>query len=113
MPTALFPRPSITNPVDDSTADIKFAYTSSPFSFTVSRRSTGEVLFDSSAGALVFEPQYLRLKTKLPSQANLYGLGEHSDSFRLDPTNTTRTFWNRDAYGYVVDCGLRPFSQDR
>lgn len=98
VPDEIFKRPSGAA-VDDKTADIKFNYKSSPFSFTINRAKTGEVLFDSSAGALVFEPQYLRLKTKLPSQANIYGLGEHTDSFRLNPTNATRTFWNRDAYG--------------
>lgn len=102
VPDEVFPRPIIRSPVDDRSADIKFSYTSSPFSFSISRRTTGEVLFDSSAGALVFEPQYLRLKTKLPSQANIYGLGEHSNSFRLNPLNTTRTFWNRDQYGYIT-----------
>ncbi|KAG9036520.1 hypothetical protein FRB95_008575 [Tulasnella sp. JGI-2019a] len=99
VPTSVFTRPTISSSITGNNADIKFTYTSSPFTFKISRSSTGEVLFDSSAGALVFEPQYLRLKTKLPSQANIYGLGEHSDPFRLDPTNTTRTFWNRDAYG--------------
>ncbi|KAG8875707.1 hypothetical protein FRB97_004788 [Tulasnella sp. 331] len=99
VPTSVFTRPAISPFVTGATADIKFTYTSAPFTFKISRSTTSEVLFDSSAGALVFEPQYLRLKTKLPSQANIYGLGEHSDPFRLDPTNTTRTFWNRDQYG--------------
>ena len=104
IPESVFPRPT-GKAADSKNADIKFSYTSSPFSFTIYRGKTKEVLFDSSAGALVFEPQYLRLKTKLPSNANIYGLGEHTDTFRLDPTNTTRTFWNRDAYG-LVSCFL-------
>lgn len=97
VPDSIFPRP--TSKTDWQHADIRFRYTPSPFSFAIYRPSTNETLFDSSAGSLVFEPQYLRLKTKLPSNANVYGLGEHTNSFRLDPTNTTRTFWNRDAYG--------------
>lgn len=105
VPDSIFKRPSGSG-VDDKKADIKFNYKSSPFSFTITRAKTGEVLFDSSAGALVFEPQYLRLKTKLPSQANIYGLGEHTDSFRLNPTNTTRTLWNRDAYGVAQGSNL-------
>lgn len=80
-------------------SEIQFDYTSSPFAFKISRRSTGEALFDSSAAALVFEPQYLRLTTRLPRRANIYGLGEHSESFRLNPANTTRTLWNRDTVG--------------
>ncbi|KAG8955586.1 hypothetical protein FRC04_007577 [Tulasnella sp. 424] len=105
VPDEIFKRPSGAA-VDDKTADIKFNYKSSPFSFTITRVKTGEVLFDSSAGALVFEPQYLRLKTKLPNQANIYGLGEHTDSFRLNPTNTTRTLWNRDAPGVAQGSNL-------
>jgi alpha-glucosidase len=45
------------------------------------------------------EPQYLRIKTALPRGANVYGLGEHSEPFRLDVGNTTRTMWARDAFG--------------
>jgi alpha-glucosidase len=82
------------------TAQIQFAHTDAPFSFNISRARTGEVLFATSARhPLVFEPQYLRLKTELPPAANLYGLGEHTEPFRLGAENTTRTLWARDAYG--------------
>jgi alpha-glucosidase len=47
----------------------------------------------------VFQNQYLNLRTSLPQDPNLYGLGEHSDPLRLPTTSYTRTFWNRDAYG--------------
>jgi alpha-glucosidase len=47
----------------------------------------------------VFESQYLRLRTKLPEDPYVYGLGEHSDSFRLNTTDYIRTLWSRDAYG--------------
>jgi alpha-glucosidase len=80
-------------------AQIKFTYTSTPFSFNISRSCTGEVLFTTAPHALIFEPQYLRLKTTLPPAANIYGLGEHSEPFRFNATNTTRTLWSRDAYG--------------
>ncbi|KAG8913947.1 hypothetical protein FRC02_005229, partial [Tulasnella sp. 418] len=105
VPEEAFERPSPSK-IDSKKADIKFKYTKSPFSFTIYRSSTGEVLFDSSAAPLVYEPQYLRLKTKLPSQANIYGLGEHSNNFRLDPTNTIRTLWNRDAPGVPTGTNL-------
>ncbi|TKA79243.1 hypothetical protein B0A55_06265 [Friedmanniomyces simplex] len=36
---------------------------------------------------LVFESQYLRLRTKLPENPSLYGLGEHNDPFMLNSTN--------------------------
>jgi alpha-glucosidase len=58
------------------------------------------VLFTTSGHALIFEPQYLRLKTTLPPAANIYGLGEHTEPFRLDVVgNTTLTMWARDAFG--------------
>ncbi|KAJ1303229.1 hypothetical protein OPQ81_011427 [Rhizoctonia solani] len=76
-----------------------------PFSFSVSRKNTGEVLFDTKGSTLVFEEQYLRLKTTLPKDANIYGLGEHTNTFRLDPANTTRTLWNRDS-GVIVGTNL-------
>jgi alpha-glucosidase len=75
---------------------LKFDYVKEPFSFTVSRGD--KVLFDTSASGLVFQSQYLRLRTWLPDKSNLYGLGEHTDSLRLETANYTRTFWNRDAH---------------
>lgn len=68
---------------------LNFNYTTEPFAFTVSR-STGEVLFDTTGMPLIFESQYLYLRTALPEDPNLYGLGEHSDPFRLNTTNYTR-----------------------
>lgn len=96
VPESVFPRPPSQ---DVSNATLSFKYTESPFTFTVSRSDTGDVLFDSSAASLVFETQYLRLRTKLPDNPNLYGLGEHSDPFRLNTTDYIRTLWSQDAYG--------------
>lgn len=96
VPESVFPRP-VSQGVSNST--LSFQYTESPFSFNVSRSDTGEVLFDSSAASLVFETQYLRLRTKLPDNPNLYGLGEHTDPFRLNTTDYIRTLWSQDAYG--------------
>ena len=99
VPESVFPRPAADPNVLPDAAQIQFTYTSAPFSFNISRSRTGEVLFTTVRHPLIFEPQYLRLKTELPPAANIYGLGEHSDPFRLDATNTTRTLWSRDAYG--------------
>jgi alpha-glucosidase len=83
---------------------LKFDYVKEPFSFTVSRGN--EMLFDTSASNLVFQSQYLKLRTWLPDKPNLYGLGEHTDSLRLETTNYTRTFWNRDAYTVPTQSNL-------
>ena len=65
-----------------------------------------EVLFDTSAAALVFESQYVRLRTSLPDDPYLYGLGEHSDPFRLNTTDYIRTLWNQDSYAIPEGANL-------
>ena len=99
MPENIFERPNTTDSVPGSDAQLEFAWEEDPFTFIVTRRSSGEVLFDSSAAPLIFTQEYIRLRTSLPDQPNIYGLGEHSDSLRLNTTNYTRTLWSRDAYG--------------
>ena len=105
VPESLVPRPTSTG-VKPSSAEIQFEYETSPFSFTILRTSTKEVLFSTTEHPIIFEPQYLRLKTVLPKNANIYGLGEHTDPFRLPTYNTTRTMWSRDAYGIPQETNL-------
>ncbi|KAI2632940.1 glycoside hydrolase family 31 protein [Xylaria nigripes] len=93
---SVLPRPS-GHGVRASDAGIKFALTEEPFSFSISRTNSGEVLFDTSGIKMVFESQYVRLRTRLPKNPNLYGIGEHSDSFRLSTDNYTRTLWNTES----------------
>jgi alpha-glucosidase len=81
----------------------------------VSRRSTGDVLFESSP-TLVFKDRYLELTTSLPAdRASLYGLGEHTKrSFRLQRGDTF-TLWNSDIAAGNVDLNLygsHPFYLD-
>ena len=78
---------------------LEFSITADPFSFAIARRDSGTTLFNTSGSSLIFESQYLRLRTQLPVDPYLYGLGEHSDPFRLPTTNYSRTLWNRDAGG--------------
>ncbi|KAH9816984.1 glycoside hydrolase family 31 protein [Teratosphaeria destructans] len=98
VPSQVFTRPAAEPNANANSSDLVFSYEESPFSFCVTRRSSGEVLFDTSAASIVFESQYLRLRTSLPSNPSLYGLGEDTDPFQLNTTNYTRTIWNRDAY---------------
>ena len=97
VPESVLPRPGADGRATTDTAQILFNYTSSPFSFTIIRSQTQEVLFDTTSRPLIFEPQYLRVKTRLPEDANVYGLGEHTEPFRLPVFNTTRTLWSRDS----------------
>ncbi|KAF9888046.1 hypothetical protein FE257_009310 [Aspergillus nanangensis] len=99
VPDSLFPRPGFGESCSPKDSKLKFDFQADPFSFTVSRTDTGEVLFDTSGTKLVFESQYVYLKTHLPPSPHLYGLGEHSDPFMLNSTNYTRTIYTRDAYG--------------
>jgi alpha-glucosidase len=92
----VLPRPKSHNASADGAA-LKFSFTENPFTFNVTRASTGEVLFDTSDSPLIFESQYLQLRTNLPQNPNIYGLGEHSDDFRLPTDNYTRTLWNSEA----------------
>ncbi|EME86507.1 glycoside hydrolase family 31 protein [Pseudocercospora fijiensis CIRAD86] len=98
VPDFVFPRPTSSG-VQSSSSELIFDYVEDPFSFSVKRRSNGDVIFDSAAASLIFEDQYIRLRTSLPDNPNLYGTGEHTDPFRLNTTDYVRTVWNRDAYG--------------
>lgn len=97
MPTSVLPRPESAN-IDPKKSDLKISIENNPFSFTVTRMSTGEVLFDTTGHPLIFESQYLGLRTSLPDLPKLYGLGETTDPFPLPTENYTRTLWSRDAY---------------
>ncbi|KAF2264685.1 hypothetical protein CC78DRAFT_463134 [Lojkania enalia] len=76
---------------------LDFNFVEKPFSFSVKRKENGEVLFDTSADQLIFETQYVHLRTRLPDHPNLYGLGEHSDPFRLVTQNYQRVLWNAES----------------
>ncbi|VAI92050.1 unnamed protein product [Triticum turgidum subsp. durum] len=96
-------------------SDLVLTVHASPFRFTVSRRSTGDVLFDTAPG-LVFRDKYLEVTSALPAgRASLYGLGEQTKrSFRLRH-NDTFTLWNADIGAAYVDVNLygsHPFYMD-
>ncbi|OAL06291.1 hypothetical protein IQ06DRAFT_373589 [Phaeosphaeriaceae sp. SRC1lsM3a] len=91
----VLPRPANNNAAASGAA-LEFNIVNSPFSFTVKRKENGEVLFDTSNKPLVFEKQYVRLRTNLPKDPNIYGLGEHSDPFRF-PKNYQRILLNSES----------------
>lgn len=99
MPESVFPRPKRTKPVSTKNSNLQFEIKEEPFSFRIFRKDSKETIFDSSAAGLVFEDQYLRLRTSLPKDTNLYGLGESTDDFRLATDNYHRTIFNADAPG--------------
>lgn len=95
VPDFIVPRPGGSVNADDSLLDISLE--EEPFSFTVTRKSNKEVIFSTKGSSIVFENQYWRLRTSLPDNPSLYGLGEHTDSLRLPTSNYIRTLWARDA----------------
>lgn len=98
VPSSVVTRPNSTTSSTASDASLHFVVVNNPFSFAVQRKETNETIFNTSGASLVFESQYLRLRTSLPTNPNLYGFGEDTDPFRLNTTNYTRTLWSRDAY---------------
>ncbi|KAK6950826.1 hypothetical protein Daesc_007353 [Daldinia eschscholtzii] len=92
----ILPRPSNQN-VSSSVAALQFSLIEEPFSFSITRSGSGEVLFNTNSSQLVFESQFVHLRTQLPKDPNIYGLGEHSDSFRLPTEKYQRTFWNSES----------------
>jgi alpha-glucosidase len=95
VPDFVVPRPTGSTTAAGSSLDVSIE--EEPFSFTVTRKSNKEVIFSTKGSSIVFEDQYWRLRTSLPDNPSLYGLGEHTDSLRLPTSNYIRTLWARDA----------------
>ncbi|OLY80206.1 Alpha-glucosidase [Smittium mucronatum] len=82
----------------DSFADLTFKHTVDPktgFGFQILRGS--DAIFDTFGYPLVFEDQYIELTSRIPHNANIYGMGETPDYFKRDNSNSTKTIWARDA----------------
>jgi alpha-glucosidase len=82
VPSDVAPWPKIgDNQVSNSSSKLTFEWKENPFSFKVVRKSDGDVLFDTTGQALIFEEQYLRVRSKLAAGSHLQGLGQHNDNF--------------------------------
>ncbi|PGH18398.1 hypothetical protein AJ79_00466 [Helicocarpus griseus UAMH5409] len=108
------PKPDEHAKVTDHKPDLDFSWSNEPsFSFKVTRKSTGDVLFDTQGTVLVFENQFVEFTSSLPQNHNLYGLGERIHGLRL-AKNFTATIYAADV-GDPVDTNLygsHPFYLD-
>lgn len=95
VPESVIPRPHGAVSSDESLLSIRLV--ENPFSFAIIRKDNNETIFDTTGSSLIFEDQYLRLRTSLPPRPKLYGLGEHTDPMMLNTTNYKRTLWARDS----------------
>ncbi|KAL9240490.1 hypothetical protein vseg_014701 [Gypsophila vaccaria] len=133
LPTTLFPRPpppqlpshhtttataTTTVELTTATTDLIFSlHRTTPFTFSVTRKSTNDTLFSTAtAAAFVFKPQYLQLTSSLPAhRAHLYGLGEQTRPDLLLARNSTLTLWNADIAAFNAGVNLygsHPFYMD-
>ncbi|KAK7544788.1 alpha-glucosidase [Phyllosticta citribraziliensis] len=98
LPEELVPRPALDKDANATIEknDLQVSWSNEPsFSFKVIRRSTGDVLFDTTGSKLVYENQFIEFKTALPEGYNLYGLGERIHGLRLN-RNLTATIYAVD-----------------
>ncbi|OQR94692.1 lysosomal alpha-glucosidase [Achlya hypogyna] len=74
--------------------------TNYPFGIAITRRSTGEVLFNSTPAGdfngLIYSNQYLEFSTATPTKANFFGMGEHVGRFLAATEGDHYTIFARD-----------------
>lgn len=90
------PKPNAEFAAASLTSDLAFIWNNVPtFSFSVIRKSTGDVIFSTAGTKIVFENQFVEFVSALPKNYNLYGLGESIHGLRLG-NNFTKTFYAAD-----------------
>ncbi|KAJ5583581.1 hypothetical protein N7535_002201 [Penicillium sp. DV-2018c] len=108
------PRPSSDKHASKRTSDLEITWSNHPsFHFKVTRKATGDAIFDTTGSVLVFEDQYIEFATSLPKGYNLYGIGEHIEQLRI-LNNRTVTLYASDI-GDPIDLnlyGTHPFYLD-
>ncbi|XP_077184313.1 lysosomal alpha-glucosidase [Paroedura picta] len=70
-------------------------FSADPFGLIVVRKSSGQVLLNTTVAPLFYADQFLQISTSLPS-GFISGLGEHLTPLLLNVSWTKVTLWNRD-----------------
>lgn len=90
----LTPLPKAEAGCDQTNSDLEFQWSNDPsFQFKVTRRTTGEVIFNTYGNKLVFQDQFLELSTAMVPDYNVYGFASYINSFRFS-NDYTQTMWN-------------------
>ncbi|OQD81138.1 hypothetical protein PENANT_c029G01722 [Penicillium antarcticum] len=95
-------------------SDLEITWSNEPsFQFKITRKATGDAIFDTTGSHLVFEDQFIEFMTSLPKGYNLYGIGEHIQQLRL-LDNATLTLYASDQGDPINEniYGSHPFYLD-
>lgn len=71
-----------------------------PFSFSLTRKDTNEVIFDTSADGFIYSDLYIELSTRFPRK-DIYGFGERC--FMLQLPSGGYTLWPKDQFAVLGD----------
>ncbi|KAH7138695.1 glycosyl hydrolases family 31-domain-containing protein [Dendryphion nanum] len=94
LPEELVPRPKSESSYKE--LGLEFNWGNNPsFWFSVTRKSTGDVLFTTKNKKLIYEDQFIEFVSDLPEDYNLSGLGERIHALRLN-NHLTATIYNAD-----------------
>lgn len=74
--------------------------TRKPFSVTIVRKATKEIIFDTTNSVLIYSHRFIELETKIPTPF-LIGMGERNYKSKLE--KGVYTLWSRDIYKEVED----------
>lgn len=97
-------RERLETPTKESLFEVSL--TKSPFGISVTRRPSGIVVFNTTLGGFVFEDQFLQISTKLPNDAQIYGIGEHVEPLRQSTNYSYQTGFARDQFTTVGGTNL-------
>ena len=85
------PDNTVNIPLDNGA--VKLTMNTQPFSFSLTRKDTNEVIFDTSVHGFIFSDLYIEISTSLPRN-DIYGFGERAYNLQL-PTGGY-TLWPKD-----------------